>query len=370
MSRLSSYKLSQGSSVILDLIRGISAQLVVIGHGLSFFGIFKFLHEPNFPWMQNIAVLVFFLLSGYLITYSVSRKLDKIEYSFRHYFIDRFSRIYTAFIPALFFVFLIDVVSMKMNPGAYTYGDGFSLQSFVGNIFMLQDYPLFVAAKENIVTSFGSARIFWTLAIEWWIYMFVGYFIIVFIREQRKKNIWNWLLLGFLSIVPLSNLILGRGNGLTTYWLMGAAIYFIDRQNLLSEVSRWMKWLLVILLSGVAMLRAYIEMEAYDAVFAFLLAIVLWLVIDLFRTITINEKSTKVIRFIASYSYTLYLIHYSILAFIKAHYASEYSGNPYLLFGASFLIANLASILIGHYTETKLTFLVKSKLYELNSGKS
>lgn len=45
------YKLQEGSSLILDLIRGVSAQIVVIGHGISFFGIFTFLHEPNFPWM-------------------------------------------------------------------------------------------------------------------------------------------------------------------------------------------------------------------------------------------------------------------------------------------------------------------------------
>ena len=45
------YKLNEGSSVILHLIRDVSTQVVVIGHGISFFGIFTFLHEPNFPWM-------------------------------------------------------------------------------------------------------------------------------------------------------------------------------------------------------------------------------------------------------------------------------------------------------------------------------
>ena len=60
-------KLSEGGSVILDLIRGVSSQLVVVGHGISFFGIFAFLHQPNFPWMQNIAVLIFFYFQVLLL---------------------------------------------------------------------------------------------------------------------------------------------------------------------------------------------------------------------------------------------------------------------------------------------------------------
>ena len=105
-------KLTKGNSIILDLIRGVSAQLVVIGHGISFFGIFKLVQQPNFPSIQNIAVLIFFILSGFLISYSTFRKSN---YGFKQYFIDRFSRIYTAFIPSLLFVFLLDYSSFALH---------------------------------------------------------------------------------------------------------------------------------------------------------------------------------------------------------------------------------------------------------------
>ena len=53
--------------------------------------------------MQNIAVLIFFILSGFLITYSTLRKKTFARnYSIFNYFIDRFTRIYVAFIPADF----------------------------------------------------------------------------------------------------------------------------------------------------------------------------------------------------------------------------------------------------------------------------
>ena len=126
------FKLSEGSSIALDLIRGISAQLVVVGHGLAFFGLARFLHEPSFPWMQNIAVLVFFLLSGFLIPYSVNRRSNRdTDYSFSYFFVDRFSRIYIPFLTALVFVFAIDWLSRAIDPATYKYSAAFNPKTFV-----------------------------------------------------------------------------------------------------------------------------------------------------------------------------------------------------------------------------------------------
>jgi len=355
------YKLTEGSSVILDLIRGVSAQMVVVGHGISFFGIFTFLHEPNFPWMQNIAVLIFFILSGFLITYStIRKKINTNDYGFDYYFADRFSRIYTAFIPSIIFVLILDLISKSINPELYCYGKGLNIKTFIGNLFMFQDYPIFSFIRNYSITSFGSARPFWTLAIEWWIYLFFGYLLLV-IFKKGKLTILNILLLLFFSIVPLSNLISGRANGLTSYWIFGAIIYFVLARNILKGTNQYFKVLFIIILSFLAMVRAYVKMDAYDPIFAFLLAIVVWLIIDVFKGKIIPRKITKVIRFNGSFSYTLYLVHYSILDFIKVHFGK--TANPYLLFIIAFIVANLVSILIGRYTEVKLTGRVKEILY-------
>ncbi len=152
------FKLDKNESLYLDLVRGVSAQIVVIGHSLSFFSVAPFLHEPNVPWMQNIAVLMFFILSGFVITYTVSLKSSIInQYSFKEYSIDRFSRIYVAFIPAILFVFAIDFVSSSM--GNYTHKPTFNIETFIANIFMLQDYPAFYLMNAECCTSFGSARL-------------------------------------------------------------------------------------------------------------------------------------------------------------------------------------------------------------------
>ncbi len=55
-------KLSENESIFLDLIRATASQLVLIGHAISYFSIATYLHQPYFPWMQNIAVVIFFYI--------------------------------------------------------------------------------------------------------------------------------------------------------------------------------------------------------------------------------------------------------------------------------------------------------------------
>lgn len=356
------YKLNEGASVILDLIRGVSAQIVVIGHGISFFGIFTFLHEPNFPWMQNIAVLIFFLLSGFLISYSTVRKRSNDEqYGFRQYFIERFSRIYTAFIPSIIFVCMLDLISKNMNPASYAYGDAYDVKTFIGNLFMLQDYSIFSVLHNDFITSFGSARPFWTLAIEWWIYLSFGYFMLVTLKKD-KSSISDLLILSFLSIVPAYNLITGRGNGLTAYWLFGSLVYIMSTLHILKDVKLHVKIMSALIFVFLAFARAYLRMQAYDPIFAFLLAVVLWLVIDIFKDKRFSTLAIKMIKYNASFSYTLYLVHYSILDFIKSHFDGLL--NPYALFGIGFITVNVISISIGRYTEISLTKKVKMFLHK------
>jgi peptidoglycan/LPS O-acetylase OafA/YrhL len=358
---MNEYHLKEGSSVILDLIRGLSAQAVVFGHAMSFFGVFTFLHEPHFPWIQHIAVLIFFLLSGFLVTYATAKKTSiGSDYNFAHYFADRFSRIYTAFIPAIFFVLIVDIISNQIDPTVYSHADSFNLKSFLTNLCMFQDFNASNYFPLKNITSFGSANSFWSLAIEWWLYMFFG-FVVLVILKKRSISISNSLILLFFSIFPLINAIGGRGNGLTLFWFFGVLIYVLLTIDLLSKISRTVKIIAIIVIVGVGFTRICLSMEVYDAVFAFLMAVALWLIVDVFKDVQFPERLSKWIKFNASYSYTLYLLHYSILDFMYAHFRT--STNPYLLFVVGFIVSNVLSILIGRYVEITLTKKIKAVLY-------
>ncbi len=345
-----SRKLSNSSSASLDFLRATSAQAVVIGHGISFCGVAVSLHQPNFPWMQNIAVVIFFILSGFLITYSLSQKNFEV-YRFSHYVADRFSRIYVAFIPALLFVVALDSISVAMNREMYAYHAALNLKTFFGNILMLQDFP-----KLNIVTSFGSGRPFWTLAIEWWIYLFVG--AIYFWMFTKKPTKYQFVILMFLSIVPLYNLLGGRGNGLTLYWIFGALVQYVWSNHWLSTVRLRYLIILFILTSISAAYVVLSTLVEYSPVFAFMLGLSLLLLIEITSRVELGRLFQASGYFLAAYSYTLYLIHYSIFDFLKISI-----GGGYGTFFIGFVASNLLACLIGRYVELSVTMKTKDLLY-------
>jgi len=346
-------KISDGCSITLDFVRAISSQLVVIGHGISFCALSTFFRPPNSPWMQNIAVVIFFILSGFLITYSLFSKISKSEYFFGKYFVDRFSRIYAAFIPALIFVALLDYISIKVGSEGYRYFSAFNIKTFIGNILLLNDFPNF-----KIVTSFGSGRPFWTLAVEWWIYMFVGY--LFFLFKRKRISLFNILFLCFLSIIPIYNIVGGRGNGLTLYWLFGSLVLFVWNSNIVKTISRKYIFGFASFFSILSVLRVYKTKIEYDPSFAFLLAFGLLFFAEFFDKTKFNEFVKRSIRFVANYSYTLYLIHYSVYDFLITHY-----GKGLRIFLIGFFVSNFISYFFGILFEVKLTKKVKKTLYVL-----
>ena len=72
-SRSTDYSLSEGQKTILDIFRITVALFVLFGHGFSFFQCTIFKDQSYFPYIQNIGVVLFFLISGFLTTYSLEK---------------------------------------------------------------------------------------------------------------------------------------------------------------------------------------------------------------------------------------------------------------------------------------------------------
>ncbi|MBL7936216.1 MAG: acyltransferase family protein, partial [Bacteroidia bacterium] len=100
-------KITQTNSIILNFIRFLCSQGVVLGHLMHFFN-FK---NSFFNGIASYCVLLFFILSGFLISYSLSSNLNKnSNYNFRVFFVDRFFRIYPPFVAALILVLFLDII--------------------------------------------------------------------------------------------------------------------------------------------------------------------------------------------------------------------------------------------------------------------
>lgn len=347
MTPLQRSLLTKNSSVGLDFLRAFCSQLVLVGHGISFVGIYLNLQPPHFPYMQNIAVVIFFLLSGFLITYSVFQKTTDPSYGFNEYFIDRFARIYSGYIPCLIFIFFFDTAYSYLS-SEYYHQNAFNLKTFIGNIFMLQDYP----KKLFGVTSFGSGRPLWTLAIEWWFYMFFGWLVLKLDWARKSKMNFLFFIVTLLvfAVVPVFNLK-GRGQGLTLVWVFGSLSYFAFLYLKIIRISS--NWALIgfLFFLASALTRSISRVEEYELVFAVLLAIsIIFFVLFLDQThFLVGHKIQRAITFFASFSFTLYMIHYSVMDFAAKYFYKILPGSQ--IFLLSFLASNVLAWILARFTE-------------------
>lgn len=192
----------------IHCIRGMSALAVMFGHGVGLL--------PNPPLIgthypiQSYGVVLFFVMSGFLIAYNC---MTRAGYSFGEYMIDRFSRIYVAFVPAILLVALVD-------PLYKTVGNANSPETFVANIFMLHNTP-FNRILDGLprFEPYGSGRQFWTVALEWWLYSLFGILFFARASSLRERTAMALLLLPALTIVAYFT----AKESIAVVWIIAAA---------------------------------------------------------------------------------------------------------------------------------------------------
>ena len=160
----------------LEAIRGFAALYVVIHHFIGFTILKSELPAIlRFPFrFGQEAVILFFLMSGFVIYLS---SIQKTDLTFKYYFSRRFIRIY----PIAFCAFFLSVLIALINGYHFTLDD---VKELLGNILMLQD----TYNKEGaFVLPFLQNYPLWSLSYEWWFYMFFYPLFIFFYKKQKTK---------------------------------------------------------------------------------------------------------------------------------------------------------------------------------------
>jgi peptidoglycan/LPS O-acetylase OafA/YrhL len=160
----------------LESLRGFAALYVVFFHilpqkiylfGINVGTIFRFGPE---------AVIVFFVLSGFVIKFTYEKSRDK---SFRYYFIRRFIRLYVP----LLFIFALGYLLKCYHEGTLASPDWGTL---FGNLFMLQDV---ISQKPNVISAaYMGNGVLWSLSYEWWFYML--FFLLITYIKSEQLNRW------------------------------------------------------------------------------------------------------------------------------------------------------------------------------------
>lgn len=298
------------TSVSLDILRIVAAQLVVIGHAISFFGVASRFSPPNFPYIQNIGVIVFFVLSGFVIGHALVRGLSDPSYGLINFVIDRTARIYSAYLPALLVIAAIDGALLSYVNFQYEAYLGWN--NFLGNTVMLQNY---LGPFEG-VPSYGSAGHLWSVAVEFHIYLFVGAFVFAVVGRNWW---WGCLLAAVASPVPLAFFSGDShglpGTGLFILWLLGFSIYYACHAGVGIRVPKELLFASVMVFGIIWFHQTVPGTEYKIKNYAIVAMAFLALVLATQKTSHFSSMSRlrSLIRFCANYSFSLYLLHHSIL---------------------------------------------------------
>ncbi len=121
------------TSLALDLLRALAAQMVCIGHAWNLVDV-----PHDNTKLPDLGVLLFFILSGFVIAHTLNNKSKRDDYSLVRYGVERLSRIYCAYLPA---ILLFAVVEMSLRRlGIEPSNNGpVTISNFFGNLLMMQD---------------------------------------------------------------------------------------------------------------------------------------------------------------------------------------------------------------------------------------
>lgn len=316
----------------LDLVRGAAALAVLVCHARAvLFGAFTDPAVASWPRLLldlagsfgHAAVMVFFVLSGFFIAGSVIRDERASRWSWRNYFVNRLARLYVVLLPGLLLTLAWDLgefawIGDRPLPPDHSGGmvttvaqtrDRLTLPTLAGNVFFLQ---------EVAVPTFGSNGSLWSLTNEWWYYvMFPCLWL-----ACRGAGSWP-VRAGYVALAAgVAWMIGGEIASYFAIWLLGAALCLAPRCRWLDD-ARWGRvacWLsAAVLLGGLVVMgmRWVPAGRMRDGSLGLAFAIYLYCLLHR-STADRGGAYARLARTLAGFSYTLYVVHFPVLAFCRA----------------------------------------------------
>ena len=315
----------------LDLARWLAAAIVFLGHLRDplFLGYGSLPAEARGPLISiwyfitgwyGEAVTVFFVLSGYLVGAMGLAKASAGRFHLREYAIDRATRIFLPFVPALALTACLDLAggALFAGTGFYTHEHPMIREKIAGGAFQSFSTPqIFLSNLAMLQTiwapPFGSDRPLWTISLEFWFYVVFGVSLAASVASRRTARI-----AGLLAAAALLALLGAKFVVFLGLWAIGACVGLIR----LSEIERPIVALLAFLSVLVAVRLNDIHGFAMDATLNTLknylvAASFAWVLISMRHACFCYLRSGSGFnRFLADFSYSLYLIHFPLMLFV------------------------------------------------------
>lgn len=334
--------MTKSYSTLLDALRFLAALVVLLGHFSQGGSI------PRIP-IEHDGVVVFFILSGYVIGYCAHER----EGNLVQFAIARASRVLSVAVPALVLTMVLDSIGMRLDPHAYP-------ASFEFRKLWLY-LPLFLGFLSELwflkVSAFSNTP-YWSLAYEVWYY--VAFASLFFLRGWRRGLVASAVILLMGPKIWL----------LAPLWAAGYGLYRAHRRIVMARLPAVL--LAVLALAAYAALKlAKIDFFLNDWAAAsthgwtrqtlsgsqfflgdyvkgVLIAALFFASYYCLPEWLSRDAIALPVRRAADYTFSLYLFHFPILVFLSA--AAPPNGNMLLEFARLAAVAAIV-LTLGRWCE-------------------
>ncbi|TWJ00792.1 peptidoglycan/LPS O-acetylase OafA/YrhL [Mucilaginibacter frigoritolerans] len=350
-------------SNFIHLLRWGSALLVVFNHLRSIlFKDYPLLKHANaftkfFYLLTSLghqAVVIFFVLSGYLVGGSVISEIRKGKFDIKLYALKRISRLYAVLLFALVLTIVLDHTGIYFDQvGLYT--DKIKTATLGFSIANRLSFKYFVTSlcmmQTIILPPIGSNSPLWSLAYEFWYYVAFPCcsLLLIFIKSKNKYA----FLCAILLILMFT--FLPQSIKLSFFiWLIGLIPFYIT-------LKKPYKFISLIALPIWLALKKVVHID--DFLYDFILALIVAFGISSFENYNQPAKGffLKANEKLSSFSYSTYLIHFPIimliLTIIRNYYFIGIWNAPsligYLIFISVLVFIFICSYIVAIFTEYK-----------------
>ena len=343
------------ASVYLDAIRALAACMVLLEHWRNLFfvdfqnisahGLSRILYAVLYLLSStgHQAVIIFFVLSGYLIGGTVFRSFEKNTWSWSGYLTHRCVRLWIVVIPALVLGGLLDVIGLHVNIAHALY-TGHVHNHLTGNVAASLNAPTFVKnlffLQTIISPPLGSNGPLWSLANEFWYYILFPAALCALLSFYKKRARVIFAILFIAVAVFIGKPILE----LFPIWLMGVALNKIPQIPFSHGVRIATSVLYLPIYLGVALLsrRPHSGGPLLDTLLGVFTTFLLWTLLSS-RGKSQDGPFSWLSRKSSSVSFSMYALHFPFLLLLTGLMAGNTRWQPdgshlAIAFGALLLV--------------------------------
>jgi peptidoglycan/LPS O-acetylase OafA/YrhL len=320
---------------------------------------------------QGLAVTIFFVLSGYLITYLLLLEKEKFgTVDLKMFYVRRILRIW----PLYFFVLLATLVVSYLSPDATSLNPlGYGLLLF---IFFLPNWAIAKGITITPITPLWSIGVEEQFYIVWPLLMkkckslvsvrntIIGFFVIYLVIKLALRFLENGFYYSFVALTRLDCMAMG---GLGAYWVKSNASFI--KTIFYTKIVQAIAWIVLVVS------LVYKPIHIFDFIDHELFAVVaLVIIVNVSsNTKTIIGLENRFFDFMGKISYGLYMYHMLIITTLSLLFAKLTIQNS--VFNASCIYFLVIALTIGiaalSYFAFELKFIqAKKKFSKIQSHNS